>query len=425
MSSTSYLTRMFQTYYREQAKKIPVVDSFEAREFAFIFWDKSYMMHRHIGFNNPKNFREYLILKHPKHVYSSATLYSTPDNKQMDDKGYRGCDFVIDIDVDHFYTPCKQDHDTWTCQECQKTGKGMPPEKCPECGKGKFDSLNWICRDCLETAKEEILKLIYDFLLPDFNIQTNEMSISFSGHRGYHLKVSNENMRSLSSESRREIVDYLTGSNISFEILGLKEISSNIFGLSEQTIGWNRKLVLKLKEILNSYTDSELTQLLESFGFNENVIFSFKSSKEDFLRILNNPERSSWAIEGFGLTRWKKLLAGIAELAGAEIDKPVSIDIHRLIRYPGTLHGKTGFKVQDISLTELESFQPLNVSNKALDPIVFYSKQDNVKVKILENMVPQTRIKGMTYGPYNKDEKLELPNHMAIFLVCKGVATFI
>ncbi|MGV9200206.1 MAG: DNA primase small subunit domain-containing protein [Promethearchaeia archaeon] len=425
MNDLQYLTRMFKTYYQEERKKIPAVDSFTAREFAFIHWEKSHMMIRHIGFNNAENLREYLVMNNPKHVYSSASLYESPDYNQMDEKGYRGCDFVIDIDVDHFFTPCKEDHDIWACQECRENGRGMPPTKCPECGNTKFDTLSWICQSCLEKAKNEIVKLIYDFLLPDFNIQTSDLAISFSGHRGYHLRVSSDKIRSLSSDSRREIVDYLTGSNISFELLGLKEKSSNIFGLSEENVGWARKIVLKIKEILNTYNDKELTGLLQSFGFTQKTIESFLSSKNNFTRIINDPNLFSWSVEGFGIKRWKKFLAGITDLISAEIDKPVSIDIHRLIRYPGTLHGKTGFKVQNIPLNYLESFEPLDELDDQFDPIVFYGEKNRIKVKISEKMVPQTRIKNNTFGPFNRDEVVELPNHMAIFLVCKGVATFI
>ncbi|MFO8019134.1 MAG: DNA primase small subunit PriS [Promethearchaeia archaeon] len=425
MSDLQYLTRMFRTYYQKEGKNIPKVDSFGSREFAFIHWEKGHMMIRHISFNNVENFQEYLVMNNPKHVYSSASLYETPDYNQMEDKGYIGCDFVIDIDVDHFYTPCKEEHDTWSCQECQKTGMGMAPDKCPDCGSTKFDTLNWICQDCLESAKNEINKLIYDFLLPDFNIQTNDIQISFSGHRGYHLRISNEKVRALSSDARREIVDYLTGSNISFELLGLKQKSSSIFGLSEENVGWSRKIVVKIKDILTSYDDPELTKLLQSFGFHQKTIESFIHSKNDYLHVLNDPNLFSWSVEGFGLKRWKRFLAGVTDLVSAEIDKPVSIDIHRLIRYPGTLHGKTGFKVQSLPLNKLASFQPLDEPNNELDPIVFYGEENRLKVKILKNFVPKTKIKNQTFGPFNKDEKVELPNHMAILLVCKGAATFL
>ena len=159
------------------------------------------------------------------------------------------------------------------------------------------------------------------------------------------------------------------------------------------------------------------------FGFNSNVVTSFLNNKEDFLEIITKGERNVWAIEGFGLTNWKKLLRGIVNLVGVEIDVPVSIDIHRLIRYPGSLHGKTGFKVQEIELKELDNFNPLNESNEKLDPIVFKSKKQlTQKLEVVENKLPITKIKGESFGPYVKGEKIEVPHHFAVFLLCKEVA---
>ncbi|GAJ19108.1 unnamed protein product, partial [marine sediment metagenome] len=75
--------------------------------------------------------------------------------------------------------------------------------------------------------------------------------IAFSGHRGYHLKVESEDLRTLNSDERREIVDYLTGDNISFETLGLGEKSLMIHGLSKENIGWSQKIMKKIIEVLN------------------------------------------------------------------------------------------------------------------------------------------------------------------------------
>jgi hypothetical protein len=44
------------------------------------------------------------------------------------------------------------------------------------------------------------------------------------------------------------------------------------------------------------------------------------------------------------------------------------------------------------------------------------------KIKIIEKEVPQTKIKGETYGPYKQGEVFEVPNHIAVFLLCKEVA---
>jgi DNA primase small subunit len=422
MSDNKFLKRLFQAYYQEKQKQIPAVSSLKFREFGFIPWEKQIMI-RHIGFDSQKNLLNYLIDRGPKHVYSSGSLYLQPEVPDMESKKYQGCDLIIDIDVDHFYTPCKDEHDLWYCNNCGVKGTGMI-EKCPKCEKSKITKVTWICDKCLDVAKNEIKKLIYDFLIPDFGTDEKDMRIAFSGHRGYHLKVESEDLRKLNSDERREIVDYLTGENISFETLGLGEKSHMIHGLSKENIGWSQKIMKKIIEVLNQPKNVIENMLLDKnmFGFNPNLVNSFLNYKNDFLELISKGERNVWAIEGFGLTNWKKLLRGIVKLIGIELDEPVSIDIHRLIRYPGSLHGKTGFKVQEIELNELDGFNPLDESNEKLDPIVFHSKNITQKLEIVEHTLPITKIKGESFGPYVQGEKIEVPHHVAVFLLCKEVA---
>lgn len=427
MTNFTYLERLFQAFYQEEHKHFPVVSSFNMREFGFIPWEKKVFMKRHIKFESPIELHGYLLQDTPRHLYYSGSLYLLPDAREMENKKYQGCDLIIDIDVDHFYTPCKKNHDLWYCKECGAEGTGMP-EKCPNCKKSKFTKLNWVCDDCLNIAKNEIKKLIYNFLIPDFGINEKDMRITFSGHRGYHLKVESEKLRKLNSEERREIVDYLTGDNISFELLGLIEKSKEIYGLIKENLGWSQKIMNKVEEILQK-PKKELENMLKdeySFDLNDNVVTSFLNYKDDFLELITKGERNVWAIEGFGLTMWKKFLKGIVKQVGVELDEPVSIDIHRLIRYPGSLHGKTGFKVQEISLDQLDEFNPLDESNENLDPIVFLSKKNlTQKLEIIENKIPVTKIKGVEYGPYEKGEKIEVPHHIAVFFLCKEVAKII
>lgn len=419
MNEISYLKRIFQAYYKQKKHEIPLVNLFNQREFGFIPWDKMVMI-RHKHFNESEDFKNYLINNPPKHVYSSGTLYINPGNPNMNEKGFLGCDFLIDIDVDHFFTPCKNYHDLWYCKDCDKSGKGMPPNKCPKCGKNKFQSISWICQDCLNVAKNEILKLVNDFLIPDFGIEENELKISFSGHRGYHLKIANEKIRALSSSERREIVDYLTGDNISYDILGLDDLSSDL-GLLDQNIGWSQKIIIRIKSLLRNYTNDVLVEILrqEKFGLNTEIIEYILNNKESFLKTL-------WNVKGLGLKTWHNFLEGIIKEVGAEIDKPVSIDIHRLIRYPGSLHGKTGFKVQQLSLKELEDFNPLDEKNHDIDPIIYFSEDVTLKeYKVIEKVIPAIKIKGETFGPYKKDEIITIPHHIAVFLLCKEVVKMI
>ena len=413
MSENKLLKKLFQAYYRENKFKIPIVDLLEHREFGFIPWDKQIMI-RHMGFKNIEYLKKYLVDYGSRHVYSSGTLYLQPDNLYMNKKQYQGCDLVIDIDVDHFETPCKINHDYWYCEECGKNGKGIM-NKCPKCGKLKLKNLNWVCDICLDIAKRDIINLIYDFFFPDFGIIEKDLKIAFSGHRGYHLKIENKKMRGLSSEERREIVDYITGDNISLEILGFKDLSLNI-SLLRDNIGWSKKIILKIEEVLKNYSNDTIIQLFKSkqFGLNNDTIEYILNNKQNFLQIL-------WNIDGFGPKTWENFLYGIIKEIGIRIDEPVSIDIHRLIRYPGSLHGKTGFKVQELSLKELDTFNPLDENNKNLDPIVFQSDIMQ-KIEILESNVPATKIKGQTYGPFAQGEIIEVPHHIAVFLLCKEVA---
>ena len=421
MVNEAYLKRIFQAYYKEKEKEFPFVNLFDHREFGFIPWEKQIMI-RHMAFKSPEDLLKYIIENGPKHVYSSGSLYLQPDNSEMSKKQYLGCDLIVDIDVDHFYTPCKDDHEIWICKECGANGYGIQ-KKCPKCSNTKFKIINWICEKCLAAAKNEIIKLIYSFLIPDFGIKEKQLKINFSGHRGYHVKVEGERIRTLSSEGRRELADYLSGKSVSLGILGLNEIRSTIYSFTKDNIGWAQKIINKIEEILQNCSYTGLIVKLQNYGLSENRVKSFMNYKDDFLNNLLN-KKNIWSIEGFGLKTWQIFLNGIISEIGIEIDEPVTIDIHRLIRYPGSLHGKTGFKVQELDLGELTDFNPLNENNEKIDPIVFYSK-NLLKLRVTEPIIPPTQIKNETYGPYKQDEIIEVPHHIAVFLLCKEVAELI
>ncbi|MFX1570846.1 MAG: DNA primase small subunit domain-containing protein [Promethearchaeota archaeon] len=424
MKTYEYLNRRFKEYYKENYDKIPLVSSFNQREFGFIPWDEKIRMIRHMGFTNRDLFITHLTNNGPRHVYSSATLYKAPENQDMKNKGYLGCDFLIDIDVDHFYTPCKEDHDRWFCTNCGKKGNGMV-EKCPNCKELKLKKLSWICKDCLDVAKNEIIKLIYDFLLPDFNVDIEKLKIAFSGHRGYHLKIEDNDLRTLSSDQRREIVNYITGEGISYEILGLRKKGDNIFGFSRDTIGWPQKIYREIEALLTK-PNLEIETILSdrnTFNLSQSFIENLLNYKKEYLSTIQNSNSNNWTLISSNLEMWYKFLKAIVAKIGIEADVPVSIDTHRLIRYPGSLHGQTGFKVQELLLDEIELFNPLDEQTEKLDPIVFVSKLKTIqKLEIIEQNVPATKIKGETYGPYKIGDKVEVPHHIAIFLLCKGVA---
>jgi len=69
------------------------------------------------------------------------------------------------------------------------------------------------------------------------------------------------------------------------------------------------------------------------------------------------------------------LIARSAVKLRGEPDEPVTADVKRLIRLPGSLHGATGLKVVHITLEDIEAFDPLS------DAIVFDNSPVNLSVK--------------------------------------------
>jgi len=98
-------------------------------------------------------------------------------------------------------------------------------------------------------------------------------------------------------------------------------------------------------------------------------------------------------------------------MQSAKIDTVVTTDVHRLIRLTNTLHGKTGLKKIEISITDIERFDPFKSA------IAF--KEGTVKV--LASDAPEFRLGDQTYGPY-KNQQVELPTAAALLLLCKGRA---
>ena len=68
----------------------------------------------------------------------------------------------------------------------------------PNCGQGKFKEKTWPCEICLEASKIEAIKLI-DMLTEDFGFSSNDLTVAFSGHRGYHVHVESKLVRELDS----------------------------------------------------------------------------------------------------------------------------------------------------------------------------------------------------------------------------------
>lgn len=316
MEAKQFLMKKFLEYYKKAEIKMP--KQFERREFAFVPFEvlPDFFMHRHISFSSWEDFRSYTISNVPAHVYYSSAYYENPEKDKMEEKGWLGADLIFDIDADHL--PLKT---------------------------------NSVER-ALEVAKREVKKLLQVLKL-DFGIKDAE--VYFSGGRGYHVHVCDENFLKLESAERREIVDYLT---------------------------LNNPNILQKRKISDSNVALRVSNYLKQRR---------KLEGKELLKALKNP-------------------VDIIEKFRIYIDAPVTADVKRLIRMPGTLHGKTGLKV--VNVEDIDSFNPLR------DAIVF--GEDKMKLKILKKVK-------MTIGGeelnFNAGEVAEVPEFAGIYLLCRGFAS--
>lgn len=379
-------------------------------------------MSRHLSFPNSKLLSKYLIQTPPRHAYHSATYYENPAAGKMDQKGFLGCDLVFDIDSDHIPTPCRLNHNYVICKKCQEVIMGEKPEQCPACGHTKFTKIVWICDECLDVSKQQVFNLLDHFLFKEFAISPEDVKIFFSGHRGYHVHISSAHFRSLDQDARREIADYLTGTGFSFRSWNYEAVQKNWHGFQMNQKGWPGKIAREFYRILNQGEDFiEQTFKHPRYGksLNQMVINRIIENRQFLLEKLRMND-SSWGVAKIGKNSWIRIFEILRDIIKADIDVVVSIDIHRLIRLNGSLHGKTGFRVMPVPFDQLKDFDPLHAA------LSFPHNQDNLlPIQIIVPKVPSFRIGDDMYGTYVKGEKIKLPLNAALFLLCKDVAELV
>jgi len=403
--SQDFVYTKFSEFYKRASAEITLPASLSQRELAFLLF-KERVMIRHRGFAGTNSFKLFLTETVPSDVYHSCAYYENPE-AEMDKKGWLGADLVFDIDADHIPTDCDKIHDKWTCGKCAFSGRGAAPETCPACGGLKFDAKSWPCERCVDSARDETVKLL-EMLEKDFGLSNRELHVFFSGHRGYHVHVEIEAIRTLDSMARKEMVDYITGSGVNLSIRQKKysdgKGKSRTFGLHE----FGR--YGRLKQDMHSFIEKATKDDLLKAGIKGASLTSILQYKQQVLdRCIR---RSLWdSVIGVKDETWFKIAAYLTKLQVAAIDTVVTTDIHRLIRMNGTLHGKTGLKKIEFPVASLADFDPFK------EAVAF--KEGAVKVCVSD--VPEFRLGGSVFGPY-RQQVVELPTAAAVLLICKGRA---
>ncbi len=373
---SSAARQLFKKYYEGYQ---PEFQDLSRREFGFGDFDKK-IAFRHYAFSDAASFKRYILDHVPAFISFSSSIYKNPAARPMEKKVWIGSDLIFDLDASDLHLDCQAVH-----------------------GRA------WVCENCLSMVKEETVKLVEDFLIPDFGFSSSEIKINFSGNRGYHVRVSNNTVFSLGPAERRSITEYISGMNMDiasfFPTMGQR--AKRLIGPKPSDYGWGGKLAKGIIHALNS-GEAELVKL----GIDKKTAKKLSDSRADVIfgittgnwDKVNIPKKAEF---------WSNALRSMAIAQGDSIDRNVTNDIHHLIRMPNTIHGDTGLIGKTIgSMNELSRFDPMK------DSVVF----NDGHIVVLTSRVPKFNMCGQEYGPFN-GEKAELPTCAAIYLILKRVAT--
>ena len=396
--SPQFVQQQFKVWYAKNSRTVPSPLDIAHREFAFLtFFGKT--MYRHIQFQGIDDLQRYLRQNAPAHSYNSSSYYKDP-TADMAKKGWLGADLVFDIDADHFDLKCQREHDKWRCRNCGKEGVGHPPEIC-DCGKAQFTTETWLCEKCLQAAKNETRKLI-DILVQDFGVQPDELTTNFSGNRGYHVHVHSPTFNKLDQYARREIVDYIMANGLDPESHGFSQRNRGARSTMAEG-GWRGRTSRALYDYILDTPDDEIKKL-KLGGTSYRYIIE---NRQIILKTIEDKHPGN-LIPLIGSNSLKRIINEALALQASDIDTVVTTDIHRLIRLPNTLHGKTGWQVQTIPYGGLSDYDPMNTAVVVKGP----------DVKLEFRGAPKIRINGTWYGPYGNEETV-LPLEAALFFLCK------
>jgi len=385
--SLEFLKNRFQDYYKKA--KIDLPDRFGRREFAFVQFGGKGMM-RHISFDKKKNLLTFLGNRAPQHTYYSSAYYQIPDAATMQEKNWMGAELIFDLDSDH-----------------------LP----------NAETMNY--SEQLSAVKKEFIKLVEEFLLRDFGFDEKHLELYFSGGRGYHCHVKDPAVFDLDSNERRELVDYITGRDLQDSVIFHEQVTErkqyrgryypsgkSLKMPTPDEKGWKGRISRGIIDIVEDIKDSDDPQKkLIEYGVKEKEAKKLASelSDERVKRIREGMLDQSKTIRKFFLNSALRKTA--VSLGAGETDEPVTCDIKRLIRLPGSLHGKTGLKVVKIDIDELKTFDPLN------DAVVF----NDEPIKI--NLDTAFTIK-MNQQHFNLEAgENEVPKYLAVFLIGRRAAT--
>lgn len=404
-AALAWARNAFAGYYRSTAVEPP--DRLSRREFAAFPFSTETLMRRHATLRTQEEFRGFLVREVPRHVYYSSAYYRRPAEPTMPAKEWLGADLIFDLDSDHLRGASELDY---------------PGQ--------------------LSLVKRRLVQLVDDFLFRDFGVDPAATALVFSGGRGYHVHVRDERFLPLSSPERRELVDYVLGTGIEpMRAIRARRAGPHVDSLdgsegeapvtrrgrAAPTVrylappdapGWEGRTTRAVLEVLARWESAGADAAAK-----EMVGYGIPPAKaRRWAKLLVDDGgaekiRRTLSLEIFPKAVPTEFLEAVVPRASVEVqgetDAPVTTDIHRLIRLPGSLHGGTGLRVVPLSRDALDDFDPFR------DALLSSAEDGRTPVTFAED-VRYPFPGGGIHGVAGAED--ELPTPLALFLVLRGEA---
>lgn len=287
-----------------------IIEGINKREFGFDHLGNG-PNDRYRVFNDLKILRRFIRYRSPYAAYISVAFYNIP-RKRGD---WIKSELIFDVDA-----------------------KDLPIRSC---------NCDNVCEICLDEAKDIVADL-NDTLKGDLGLKN--IHLIYSG-RGYHIRVLDEEVMKFDSNTRGQIVKYITGAEnptdkyVFANLAGGKPYKMDHFTIP---IGYPKIFTQRVKHSILNMTGKEKFEEIN------------KKLVNDIVKNKQLISEDQWGLfkSKIGPIRYKKFINEMSKMNMTLVDAKVSIDLKRILRLPSSLHSKVSMKCMEIK--NIDTFNPLD-----------------------------------------------------------------
>jgi DNA primase catalytic subunit len=371
-ASEALLRQRFAAYYATRPPLL--VDNATEREWMVSAFDGK--VSRHIGIRDQQDLEPWLASAAPLHVYHSLACYHNPRLRDMATKhaGRKRWEVLLDLDVT------------------------------PDTGGSVQETLS----EALARAKQQFLATL-QILEWDLGIGLKDCTPSFSGSKGYHARLTREDLQQMSAEARSELGRYIGGFNTPLADLFPGGDGKTHLPAAAPHGGLKRRIWLAMTRIRTMAHADPRPARLVALCQRYNTTMASPESILDQIRDAATPQALLGPDDPVG-TLW---YAMARYLACPSVDQSAVADASRMVRLQGSLNGKSGLVCRPLTtFEEIERFNPLVDANPHRRDVV-------IPIRGLRPWALD--IQGQRFA-VQPDERQSLPENAAVVFVAAHAA---